>query len=102
MHFPRRRLIRQIALALMFISPAAAQNEEASRMPTWQDEIAKGLVPYHQLTVEDFRVDDKASGRQLLGETIHRPALALHPAAKWRLVLRVCGPMDRLFRLRQK
>lgn len=29
-------------------------------MPTWQDEIAKGLYPYHQLTVEDFRIDDKA------------------------------------------
>ena len=30
-------------------------------MPTWQDEIAKGFVPYHQLTVEDFRVDDKTN-----------------------------------------
>jgi hypothetical protein len=23
-------------------------------MQTWQDEIAKGFVPYHQLTVEDL------------------------------------------------
>lgn len=30
-------------------------------MPTWQDEIAKGLVPYHQVTVDDFRIDDKTS-----------------------------------------
>jgi hypothetical protein len=29
-------------------------------MPTWDDEIAKGLLPYHQLAVEDFRIDDKA------------------------------------------
>ena len=29
-------------------------------MPTWPDEIAKGCVPYHQLTVEDFRIDDQA------------------------------------------
>ena len=29
-------------------------------MPTWQDEIAKGFVPYHQLTLKDFRIDDKA------------------------------------------
>ena len=29
-------------------------------MPTWEDEIAKGFVPYHQLTVDDFRVDDNA------------------------------------------
>ena len=32
-------------------SPAAA-------LPTWQDEIAKGCVPYRQLTVEDFRVSN--------------------------------------------
>ncbi|HEY8835805.1 MAG TPA: hypothetical protein VIM09_09495 [Chthoniobacterales bacterium] len=30
-------------------------------MPTWQDEIAKGLVPYHQVTAEDFRIDDKTN-----------------------------------------
>ena len=28
-------------------------------MPTWADEIAKGFIPHHQVTVEDFRVDDK-------------------------------------------
>ena len=28
-------------------------------MPTWQDEIAKGLMPYHQVTVDDFPIDDK-------------------------------------------
>ncbi len=47
------------ALALIFVVPAMAQNEEPSRIPTWQDEIAKGFVPHHQLTVDDFRIDDK-------------------------------------------
>jgi hypothetical protein len=28
-------------------------------MPTWQDEIAKGFVPYHQVTIDDFPIDDK-------------------------------------------
>lgn len=28
-------------------------------MPTWQDEIAKGLMPYHQVTIDDFPIDDK-------------------------------------------
>jgi hypothetical protein len=29
-------------------------------MPTWQDEIAKGFLPYHQLILKDFPIDDKA------------------------------------------
>ena len=28
-------------------------------MPTWEDEIAKGLMPYHQVAVDDFPIDDK-------------------------------------------
>lgn len=28
-------------------------------MPTWQDQIAKGLMPYPQVTVDDFPIDDK-------------------------------------------
>ncbi len=31
-----------------------------SPFPTWQDEISKGYLPYHQLTVDDFPIDDKA------------------------------------------
>jgi hypothetical protein len=27
-------------------------------LPTWKDEIAKGYLPYHQLTVDDFPIDD--------------------------------------------
>jgi len=32
-------------------------------MPRWEDEIAKGLVPYHQVTAEDFRIDDKTDAK---------------------------------------
>jgi len=58
MHFPRRTALGQLALALIG-GAVFAQGEDTSRMPTWQDEIAKGLVPYHQLTADDFRIDDK-------------------------------------------
>lgn len=51
--------LRQIALALVSASLVLAQGEDASRMPTWQDEIAKGLMPYHQVTVDDFPINDK-------------------------------------------
>jgi len=36
-----------------------AQESEPFKMPTWQDEIGKGFVPYHQLKVDDFKIDDK-------------------------------------------
>jgi hypothetical protein len=29
-------------------------------LTTWQDEIGKGFIPYHQLTAADFPIDDKA------------------------------------------
>jgi hypothetical protein len=44
-------------------APAIAQSPSPSPspgLPTWQDEIAKGHLPYHQLTVEDFPVNNKA------------------------------------------
>ncbi len=58
--------LRQRAFALtLFVSlvslfVASAKEEERSQIPTWQDEIAKGCVPYHQLAVDDFRIDDQA------------------------------------------
>lgn len=57
----RRTALPQLALALICGAVVLAQNDDAARMPTWQDEIAKGLVPYHQLTVDDFRIDDKTN-----------------------------------------
>jgi hypothetical protein len=35
-----------------------AQSRDALKMPTWQDEITKGFAPYHQLTVDDFPIND--------------------------------------------
>jgi hypothetical protein len=55
----RRTALCQLALALSLGAVVIAQDEDKSRMPTWQDEIAKGLLPYRQLTIDDFRIDDK-------------------------------------------
>jgi hypothetical protein len=49
-----------VAIAWAFIARVSAQTEEAPPLPTWQDQIAKGFVPYHQLTVDDFKIDDEA------------------------------------------
>jgi hypothetical protein len=55
-----KTVLCQLALTLALISLAEAQEQEAPGMPTWEEKIAKGLVPYHQLTVEDFKIDDQA------------------------------------------
>jgi hypothetical protein len=55
-----RKLFPQLAAALILVPGAFAQDEEANRQPTWQDKIAKGFLPYHQLTLNDFRIDEKA------------------------------------------
>ena len=43
---------------LVLMSTAGAQGEDADAQPTWQQIIAEGLVPYRQLTVNDFPVKD--------------------------------------------
>lgn len=55
-----KTVVCQLALALAFISFAKAQDQEAHAMPRWEDKIAKGFLPYKQLTVEDFKIDDQA------------------------------------------
>lgn len=45
-------------LALAGAINALSQGEPRPR-PTWQDAMAKGMVPYHQLTVDDFPVNNK-------------------------------------------
>lgn len=45
---------------LFFAATAAAQNASPAPLPTWQEEIAKGFVPYHQVMVDDFAVNDHA------------------------------------------
>jgi hypothetical protein len=49
-----------LAAGLFLSAVVAAENQNASRLPTWQDEIAKGFVPYRQLTVDDFPINDRA------------------------------------------
>ncbi len=38
----------------------AASGQSPDRIPTWPEEIEKGYLPYHQLTVKDFPIDDSA------------------------------------------
>ncbi len=51
-----RRQILGATFAALLVTNTLAQTD--SKAPTWQDQIARRLVPYHQLTVDDFRVDD--------------------------------------------
>lgn len=46
------------AFTLAVAGNALAQDESRPR-PTWQDAMAKGMVPYRQLTVDDFPINDK-------------------------------------------
>jgi hypothetical protein len=54
------RNILVLAPGLFLPAVVAAENQNASHLPTWQDEIAKGFVPYRQLTVDDFPINDRA------------------------------------------
>ena len=47
-----------LALALAMLSPARAQ--EPTVAANWEQVMAKGILPYHQLTVDDFPVNDSA------------------------------------------
>lgn len=49
-----------LALLVAFVATAGAQTSPPPALPTWQDELAKGRVPYHQLTAEDFAINDTA------------------------------------------
>jgi hypothetical protein len=46
------------AFTLAVAGNALAQDESRPR-PTWQDAMAKGMAPYHQLTVDDFPINNK-------------------------------------------
>lgn len=46
------------AFTLAVAGNALAQDEPRPR-PTWQDAMAKGMAPYHQLTVDDFPINNK-------------------------------------------
>jgi hypothetical protein len=78
------RLVRGLVLTLVSLSVAHAQEEDAARMPTWPDKIAKGFVPYHQLTVDDFRIDDQAHPESGFWVTPF-----MHP--HWKYILRPNG-----------
>ena len=53
-----RLYLGSLAVALTMLSPSIAQ--ETSVATNWEEVMAKGIVPYRQLTVEDFPVNDSA------------------------------------------
>lgn len=54
--------LKRLAFAFALAVAGNALSQDESRPdPTWQDEIAKGMVPYHHLTVDDFQINDAAS-----------------------------------------
>ncbi|HEY6207021.1 MAG TPA: hypothetical protein VIW21_12730 [Chthoniobacterales bacterium] len=56
----RRVVLIAWGSALLSSGVGLAQTENPPiNLATWDDEIAKGLLPYHQLKVEDFRVADQ-------------------------------------------
>jgi hypothetical protein len=54
-----RRLVAAL-VGVALVGAVVGQTEDVPRMPTWDDEIANGLLPYRQLTVKDFAIDDNA------------------------------------------
>ena len=57
------RLMR-LALAFALAAAGGALSQDESRPGiTWQDEMAKGIVPYRQLTVDDFQIHNDASSK---------------------------------------
>jgi hypothetical protein len=79
-----RPALGAIALTLTLSTLAPAQDQGAPPMQTWQDEIAKGFVPYRQLTVEDFKIDDQAHP-----ESGYWLKAFMHP--RWRYFLKPYG-----------
>jgi hypothetical protein len=44
---------------LIFFASFKIQAQMPAPLPTWQEEIAKNFVPYHQVTTADFSINDK-------------------------------------------
>jgi hypothetical protein len=54
-----RGVLPVFALCVSFVTAAEAQNQAVPPMSTWEEHTAKGFVPYHQLTVGDFPINDR-------------------------------------------
>jgi hypothetical protein len=58
-----RNLVAVAVLLLITLAQTVCAQEPSpspSPFPTWKDEIAKGYLPYHQLTAQDFPINDEA------------------------------------------
>lgn len=50
----------RVTLGALFLATLGNAQSPSSQPVTWEDEIARNFLPYHQLTVGDFRIDDRA------------------------------------------
>ena len=48
-----------VIAALLCAAFARAQDQPATAPTSWKDEIAHGYIPYKQLTIDDFPINDK-------------------------------------------
>lgn len=55
-----KKILSPLGFILLLPLLATGQEQTAPPSPTWEEKIAQGLVPYHQLTVDDFKIDDRA------------------------------------------
>ncbi len=54
-----------VTASLLLAAFASAQETETPPPPpTWPELIAQGITPYHQLTVDDFAIDDQAHPKE--------------------------------------
>ena len=58
---------RILCASWLLLAPAFAQIPAPTPppRPTWQEVMALGIVPYHQLTVDDFAINDELAPNEL-------------------------------------
>src|SRR5437763_11688648 len=95
---------RHWVFLIFFASLTIQAQQPPPPLPTWQDEIAKDFVPYHQLTTADLSDQRQGSpGNVILAE--HVPSLLLslpHKIEPGRRRLCLCHGLDDLFRSQQE
>ena len=57
------RLSSLVFALVLAVADNASGQDESRPKTTWQDELEKGMVPYHQLTVDDFQINDAAPSK---------------------------------------
>jgi hypothetical protein len=54
-----RSVLPVLVFCVNLLAAAEAPNQATPPLATWEDHVAKGFVPYQQLTVGDFPINDR-------------------------------------------